>query len=160
MCSLAIPGERTRLFDRASARRIEHYAGVGGKRLGRQRVAGEVAPLNGNAGVASGGVGDRGRGALVAFDCMYRSCAGQGEGEGAEPGEEIEHRTVGSDAGEHLFQEDCFGRCARLKKGARRIKDGDPGQQHPDRAPFHDEHLLGGGAPNDTRDITALGEPR
>src|SRR5262249_17906323 len=119
-------GKTLGLAGSPGARRIEDCGSVGPERATRQRITGEVASLDRDARLADGGVSERGRGSLVAFDGVDGAVAGQGKRKAAEPGEEVEHGTAGADTAKNLFDEHHLGRLACLQKGAGRTGDRDP----------------------------------
>ena len=142
----------------AGAWRIEHRGRIAGKRLGRQRVAGEVSPLDRDASSIRCGARERCCSAFFALDRMHRPGCSQREGEGAEPSKQVEHRAAWPDGGEYFFDENGFGRFARLQKGAWRISYGNAGQQHSDRAALHDEDLFTWGPPDNAGEVAILGK--
>ena len=132
--------------------------GVGGQRFGRQRVAGKIASLGSDTRQVGCGPRERSCSALVSFDCMYRAFPGQGESEGAEPGKEIEHRPVRSDAGEDLLDENCLRRLARLQKSPWRTRNGHPRKHHPDCSALDNQNLFGRRTPDDASEVVFIGK--
>jgi hypothetical protein len=125
----------------------------------RKRVAREIAALDRDPWLVCGGAGERGGSAHVALDGVDRTITGQGKGERAEPGEEIDRRARGTDSGKNLLDEDHLGRWAGLQKSPGRERNGNPGQEHPNRPALDDDKLVEARTPDDAGEVTFFGEP-
>jgi hypothetical protein len=68
-------GECFRLPGGAGARGIEHRSGVTGERAGRNRIAGQIAPLDGKSRLVCGGSGECSSSARIALDGVDRADA-------------------------------------------------------------------------------------